>query len=318
MAFPVGELAGVFAALAWAGGSLLFERLGRGNHASAGAINAAKCTVGLAVLFAAGLAVNGSPLALSMAPPDLALLAASAVIGLAIGDTAFFGALREIGVSRSVLLLSTAPIFAVLIESAVRGAFPPGNDLAGIALTLAGLGVVLLGQGGGPPPSPASSDSSAASVISAAAARPGRLGKGVALGALAGLSQGVGSLLSRAATRGSVDPLSASWLRLSVGLLTLLVVGTATGQARGWVRQLKTPGLFGRIAAASLLGTVLGLFLSQVSLARSSSGGVASTLLATSPIFALPLSHLWGGERITPRAVAGVALAFSGIALLLS
>src|SRR4051794_11646292 len=107
MVFPIGELAGVLAALTWAAGSMLFERLSRGASAAPAAINGAKCLVGLGVLFTAGLFVNGSPLSLSMSTSDMALLTASSVVGIAVGDTAFFGALREIGASRSVLLLST-------------------------------------------------------------------------------------------------------------------------------------------------------------------------------------------------------------------
>ena len=43
-----------------------------------------------------------------------ALLALSGVIGLTLGDAAYFGAMAILGVRRALLLLSTAPVFAAI------------------------------------------------------------------------------------------------------------------------------------------------------------------------------------------------------------
>jgi drug/metabolite transporter (DMT)-like permease len=292
----VGELAGVTAALCWAIGSILFERLGR-SGSSPWATNLAKCLFGAFVLLAARVILVGGALPVGASPVDLGLLGVSAVVGLTIGDTAFFGALGELGAPRAVLLLSTAPIFAVLIECGLRRALPPGRELIGVGLTLAGVGIVVGQKARGPDAGPVSP-------------------RGIALGLVAGVAQAVGSLLSRAATREGIDPLGASWFRLAIGSGALILVGLVAGQLPGWWRQLTAPGVLARTAAASSIGTVFGLFLSQVALARSSSAGVASTLLATSPIFALPLAHLLGTERGTWRSALGILVAFAGIARL--
>ena len=54
----------------------------------------------------------------------------------------------------------------------------------------------------------------------------------------------------------------------------------------------------------------------QLAIARCSSTGVATTLLATSPIFALPIAHYTGHERISARAIAGTVVGLGGIVIL--
>lgn len=289
----LGALAGLVAALCWAIGSLLFERIGKVG-ASAGAMNLGKTSASALVVFLVSVALRGRMLPEGVTPSELGMLAASAVVGLTIGDTAYFTSIRAIGATRGVLLLSTAPLFAVAIELPTRGV-PPPRELAGVALTLAGIALVL--------------------------ARPGAVkehasARGVLFGLLAGLCQAVGSLLSRGATQGAVDPLSATWMRLLVGAAALAAIGVASGSFATWLRELGRGRTFARVAGASFVGTVLGLFLSQVALAKASSAGVATTMLATSPLFALPIAHATGGDAITLRSVIGALLAVLGIALL--
>ncbi|MCK7522700.1 MAG: DMT family transporter [Ignavibacteriales bacterium] len=61
-------------------------------------------------------------------------------------------------------------------------------------------------------------------------------------------------------------------------------------------------------------GTFLGIFLQQLSLQRIPAG-ITQTLIATSPIFVLPISALLG-EKIGIRAVLGALLAIIGVALI--
>jgi drug/metabolite transporter (DMT)-like permease len=70
----------------------------------------------------------------------------------------------------------------------------------------------------------------------------------------------------------------------------------------------------GAIAIAAFGGTYLGIWLQQIAL-KLSPAGIAQTLLATSPLFVLPIVALLG-EKITLRATVGVSIAIAGIALL--
>ena len=88
------------------------------------------------------------------------------------------------------------------------------------------------------------------------------------------------------------------------------------GHLGPWVRDLGRDRAWAKVSGAALIGTVGGIWLSQLALANTASTGVATTLLATSPIFALPLAHFVGHERITGRGVAGTLLAIGGVVLL--
>jgi drug/metabolite transporter (DMT)-like permease len=289
----LGELAALGAAACWAVSSQLFERVGK-DRVSAGALNLAKCTMGAGVLVLATAVVRGRALPSGVSGAELGLLAASAAVGLAVGDTAFFAALKALGSSRALLLLSMAPVFVVGIEAPLAGRAPPAGDLLGIGLAMGGLGLVLWKPAGGP-----------------------LSWGGVGWGLLAALGQAGGSVLSRVATQGTLDALSASWFRLAVGATGVFLAGAAGGQFRGWRAELRAPGILARVALAAFFGTVLGLSLMQAGLTYSRSGGVASALISLSPVFSLLLARWAGTEKLSVRAVVGAVVALVGVLWLL-
>lgn len=292
---PIGELSAILAALAWAIGSLLYGLIGR--RASAGTMNAGKLLTGVVVLAAARLAWTGSAWPAGVSRWDLGLLAVSGLIGLAVGDTAYFGAIRAVGAPRALLILSAAPVIATGL-GLMLGERLTGLDVAGIVVTLLGIVLVIYRR----PDATASSRAA--------------LGRGVALAVLAAACQAVGAVLARKAMQGGVDPLGASVIRLAVGLCGMVVVGSMGGQARMWLAELGQDRNWAKIAGAALIGTCIGVFLSLVALSYSRSVGVASTLLATSPVFVLPMAHAFRIEKATLRGVVGTLVAVAGVALL--
>lgn len=289
-----GELAALAAALTWAIGSLLFGRIGR--TVPPGAMNLGKLVAAGAMLALTHLVISRHPfLPPGVAGSALVLLALSGVAGLTIGDTAYFGAIVALGVPRAILLLSSAPVFAALIGWLWLGERVALRAVLGIGLTLSGIVLVVARRAVGGPPLTA---------------------RGLALGMVAALGQASGSVLSRKAMQGGFDPLAAAVGRIAVGAIGLWAVAWATGHARGWHGALAKDRAWLWVSLTAMIGSYGGIWLSQLALAHASSTGVASTLLATSPVFALPLAHFFGGERMTGRSAIGVLLAMAGIALL--
>lgn len=68
------------------------------------------------------------------------------------------------------------------------------------------------------------------------------------------------------------------------------------------------------IFIATFGGTYLAIWLQQTSL-KYASAGIAQTLLATSPIFIIPIA-VQMGEKISVRSVFGVLVAVVGISFL--
>ncbi|HSN57128.1 MAG TPA: DMT family transporter, partial [Candidatus Sulfomarinibacteraceae bacterium] len=131
----LGELASLTAAALWATSVVLF----RGPIASWGAraVNLAKCLIG-AVLLALTLPATGGYAELATAPGrDLAFIALSGLVGLTLGDTALFAAVARLGAHRTLLVQTTAPVFAGLLAAAGGERLAPGQ-LLGAAVVLAG------------------------------------------------------------------------------------------------------------------------------------------------------------------------------------
>jgi len=295
MAAVTGQLAALAAALLWAVASLAYGRLGQ--SASPLQLNLLKGLVAIALLGLTLLLV-GQPLpATGPLPP--ALLALSGVLGIGIGDTAFFAALVRLGARRALLLETLAPPLAALLAWGALGEALAAAAWAGIGLTVLGVAWVI-------------SERTPAAVIAREQAK-----QGIGWGLLAAAAQAGGAVLSRAALAGSaLSPLWGALLRLSAG--TLLVAGLLgawqwrrSGHAS---RPHWSPRFLGAIALTASGSTYLGIWLQQTAL-KLAPAGIAQTLGATSPLFVLPIAVSLG-ERVSGRAVLGALVAVGGIALL--
>ncbi len=322
-----GPLAAAMAAMLWAIATALFERAGR--CISARVLNMTKGLIG-SVLLGTTLAVLGT------APPDrmplVVLLIVSGIIGLGLGDTAFFMALRCIGLRHVLLLQLLAPIFTGLIAAVWLDEVLPTVAWLGIAVTLGGLGWVISERGSG----------------AAAHAGKGEWTRGVIFGLVAALSQSVGAVISRdVMVDPNVDALWAALIRLLSGALVLapIIVIWRGSQPprradtkqiaeentemdcarplrffaplrliRNTVQRLGL-GIVVAVLVATVLGTCIAVSLQQAAF-KYTEAATAQTLLSLTPLFALPIAAL-RGERITARSVIGALIATAGVALFL-
>jgi drug/metabolite transporter (DMT)-like permease len=294
--------AALAAAFCWALSSLLWRRLP--TSLSAARLNLLKNLLAVALLL---------PLALllpwRLSPRPLALLALSGVLGIALGDTLFFAALRRLGTRRTLTIDAGGPAVTSLAGVALLGEVPRPAQWLGIGLI--SLAVLLVVQqrpaGTGAPGREAAADGVAID------------GPGVAL-ALGALACGSGgALLARAGLlAGGPAPLQAATLRLAAAALVMLPL------LKGLPRAVQGPRPAWRrwplALAATLLGTSAGIALQQTALAGLP-GGLAVALLSTAPVMALPLAALegdrpgWRGVLAAAAALAGVSLVVGLVAL---
>jgi drug/metabolite transporter (DMT)-like permease len=311
---PIGESFALTAALCWAIGSVLFSRIGR--TVSPAAMNLVKCLSAATLLTLARVALSPSLGPVRLTRGSAGLLAMSAVIGLTVGDTAYFASMVRIGAPRAILLLSSAPVFAAIGGALLLGEALTARTAAAIGLTLAGIALAVTSRPDRTSEPVDAHRDTHGDRGSTDAAGPRVRRHGVAFGLLAGLCQAGGSLLSRRAMADGLDPLAAAAGRVTLGGIALLASGWILGRARPWLREAATDGAWARIAGASVIGTFAGIWMAQIALARAASVGVASTLLATSPIFALPLARWIGREPVRARGVLAALLAVAGVALM--
>jgi drug/metabolite transporter (DMT)-like permease len=107
----LGEMAGIAAALAWAANGLLIRAHGSGLHAIV--INALRCTLA-AVFF-----VLIWPFISDRQPVPLQawlFLGFSLVVGLGIGDSIYFEAVKRIGVARAMSISMAYPVLTAVLS----------------------------------------------------------------------------------------------------------------------------------------------------------------------------------------------------------
>ncbi len=306
----IGETAALSAALLWALASVLFADIGR--HIRAINLNLIKgvfaCLLMLALL-AGGSLLGAEAYDLStlgrIPLQGYILLIISGIIGIAIGDTAYFACLRRIGPQKGLMLESTAPIIAALLALALYQETLSGFAWLGILLTTGGVIIVIRW-----------SHSSFGFET--------RL-NGIAFGMLAAFCQATGIVLSRGALlTDEVEPLTSGLVRLGAAVFIMALWFALRGTLRPWASERQSlaaamSGIFHhrlllRLTGAITLGTFLAIWLMQTSV-KFTSAGITQTLLATCPLFGMLIALIQGHRQI-PLVWCGLLLGIAGVALL--
>jgi len=291
----LGEGACLIAALLWAVAVVLF----RGPIAAWGArtANLVKCLMGT-VLLALTLPFFGGLSAFSGIPMrDIGFIALSGVIGLTIGDTLLFAAIGRLGAHKTLVLQTSAPIFAGLLAAAA-GERLGASQLIGAAIVVFGV-IIVVGSGG----------------------RGTNGGRSIALGGvvfalLGAFGQGAGVVLAKEGLD-TLGAMPATLLRLVAGTMGLLLAAALGGGLSKMRTAFKDSGPMKRMVPAAFLGTYLALLLMMFGVALAPAT-VAAVLLATSPIFSLVIEAAVDRKRPTTLAVVGTIVAVVGVAILVS
>ncbi len=291
----IGEFAALATALSWAVAARIFQQLGQSFTALN--LNLWKGVFGIVALLLitqANVLTHNYPLELYF------WLILSGVIGIGLGDTFFFQALKRIGDSQTILIAeTTAPIFTALRAMAWINEWLSWAQWLGVALVLLSVDRVIILR-----------KRNSIAVFSAS---------GYFFAALAALCQALGAVVSRdILTRYAIDPFDASLVRLLGGLFILCLLITAT-QGR-WLPRVSGLSvqqkrvLLLHFVAAVVLGTFAGLYLQMLALTHAKAA-VVQTLFATSVILSLLVAKVMG-ERIDKRIFAWSLMALSGVAIL--
>jgi len=300
----IGEIAGITVSLFWSFGSVFFTIAGR----RAGVLNLNAIRIAIAVgLLGATHLVLFRTLAPNANGAQWSYLALSGVIGLALGDLAYFGCLVTLGPRRGVLLLSTSPIFASVVGFLVLGEALGGWAILGIGVTIAGVLWVVL----------ESEERSEERPLETKAKTTG-----VLLGVGGSACQGVGLVISKygmldaASDPGApLNPLSAALIRMAVAAVVMWTVMALLRRHSEVRRVLNDRTAMGAMFGGAFFGPFLGVWLSMVAVTYTYAG-VASTLMSLMPVMVIPIVWIHYRQRTTWRGFLGAAVAIVGIAVL--
>jgi drug/metabolite transporter (DMT)-like permease len=239
-----------------------------------------------------------------------AWLAASAFVGYLFGDWCLFNCYLSIGARFGQLFMTLAPPMAAIAGWALLGETLTWKSILAMAVTLLGIAI---------------------SILSKEAGKQVHLTlplKGVLLGLGAGFGQGVGLVLSKVGMEhyaqlippdapsrmGTLLPFASTMIRALIGatgFLILMLLQKKTKELKAASHDRK--GL-GYALVMTIFGPVVGVSLSLMAV-RYTSAGIASTLMALTPVFILLPYALIYHQRIKARELLGVAVSMTGVAL---
>jgi drug/metabolite transporter (DMT)-like permease len=296
----VGETAAVATSCLWTLNSLLFASAGK--RIGSFSVNAYRIimAVGLLVLAHAILLGTILPVATN---GQWFWMGMSGVVGLGIGDFGYFAALVAIGPRRSVLLMALSPIFASIGAYLMLGETIPTFAVLGIAITLAGVIVVILEseERSGEEPSR-------------------RLRSyGVFFALIGAIGQGVGLVLSKKGIYLNpgviLNPLSATLIRMILGASFVWIIAVVARKFPELRRATKSKEGIRDTAAGAFIGPFMGVTLSMVAVTYASAG-VAQTLMSLMPVLIIPIVWILYKQRTSLRGVLGALIAVIGVAIL--
>lgn len=292
-----GEIAALGTAVLWTMTYLQFTVAVRRIGASL--LNRTRLTVALGFLILAHLIVHGTPFPLDAEAACWGWLVLSGVIGFAISDALLFRALLHLGAHRTSLLMALIPVTSALLAWVALGEQLTAIQAAAALVTVGGIASVVSAR---------ASDREAAS-----SDRRTSFGILCALGAV--VAQSLRYILSKQGMSGGFPILSTNVMQILAATVAVWVMAAFRGTIRGSLAPLRDRTAILSTIGGAFTGPFLGVSFSLVAL-YAAPVGIASTLMALTPVFLLPTSRFAFKERITLRAAIGTALAVGGVAIL--
>lgn len=223
----------------------------------------------------------------------------SSFVGLVLGDTFLFKAFSEIGPRVSLLIMSFAPPVAAILAFFVLGETLGQLAIIGIIVTTLGVSLVIFEK-----------DKTTNKFVL-------NNKMGILWATLGMIGQAVGLILAKIALKEvEIHPMVASITRILSAWIMLVPIGYMTKRFKlGFsVYKPHKNAIFAPTIGA-ILGPYLGITLSLVAI-NYAKVGIASTLMATTPIMMLPISHFLLKEKLVWQAIVGAFIAVLGIGLL--
>ena len=303
----IGEIISLVVAFSWTI-TALFAEVGSKRLGSL-QMNVIRMLLSLLMLGATLWWFTGSPYPLYADGQAWLWLSLSGFVGYLLGDYCLFNSYIWIGSRFGQLFMTLAPPTAAVAGFFILGETLAWNAWLGMMVTLTGIGISVLNKG-------TSNKLSLKLPL-----------KGVLFGIGAGVGQGVGLVLSKVGMNyyemsipvgeemvTDLLPFASTFIRAvtgAVGFLCLMGFQKQFHTLATSVRDFK-----GMNAAvwATITGPFIGVSLSLMAV-QYTEAGIASTLMALTPVFIIWPAHFFFGQKVTFKEVIGACISVAGVSL---
>jgi len=294
----MGEIAALATSFCWSLNSIQFTFAGR--RVGSRVVN--RVRLGLAVVFLSlsHLLLYGKPWPVQAEFYRWGWLGVSGALGLIIGDGSLFRAFLLIGPRRSMMLMTLVPVISTLAAWILLGEVLLPLEIVAILITVGGVAWVV-------------SERQAESESVDRDPQERVLGVLLGLGGAAG--QALGLVSAKRGLVGDFSALSATVIRMTVAAAVIWAVAAFRGEVTPTWEALKDRRARLWLVGGAFVGPFIGVWLSLIAV-RTAPVGIASTLMALSPIILIPFDHLIFGETVTLRSIVGTIVALAGAAVI--
>jgi len=290
----LGEIAAIATAFCWAGNAMFFENAGK--KVGSLAVNYIRLFIGLFLLSIFTLITRGMILPFDADTHVWKWLFISGIVGVVLGDLFLFEAFVILGARISMLIMSLVPPATALMGWLFLNESMSTIEIIGMTITVSGISLVILERDTGKKQVKLSHPI---------------MGILFALGGM--LGQSAGLILSKYGVK-DYNAFAATQIRLIAGVFGFtLIFLFKNNWKKLWV-ALKDFHAVSHIAAGSFLGPFIGISLSLIAVQKAKVG-IASTLIALSPLIITIFSIIFKHEKIYWKEIVGIFIALTGVAV---
>jgi drug/metabolite transporter (DMT)-like permease len=294
----MGEIAALATSLCWSLNSVQFTFAGR--RVGSRVVNRVRLAFAVVFLSLAHVLLYGRLWPIQAEPYRWGWLGLSGAIGLIIGDGALFHAFLLIGPRKSMVLMTLVPVISAVAAWGLLGETLLPVEIVAILITVGGIAWVVLERE--PEELPDDQDveeHTRGQVV------------GVLMGIAGATGQALGLVAAKRGLTGDFPALSATLIRMVVATAIIWLLALLRGQIGPTWQALRDKRARLLLLGGAFIGPFVGVWLSLIAV-RTAPVGIASTLMALSPILLIPFDHWIFGETITARSMVGTVVALAG------
>ena len=303
----LGDIISLTVAVSWTI-TALFAEVGSKRLGSL-QMNVIRMVLSLCLLGATLWWFTGSPVPLYADGKAWFWLSLSGFVGYLLGDYCLFNSYIWIGSRFGQLLMPLAPPTAAIAGFFMLGETLAGNAWVGMLVTLTGIGISVLNKG-------ASNKFSLKLPL-----------KGVLFGIGAGVGQGVGLVLSKVGMShfevsipagdemvADLMPFASTFIRAVTGAIGFLCVMGLQRKFHTLATSVRDRKGMNAAVWATITGPFIGVSLALMA-GQYTEAGIASTLMALTPVFIIWPAHFFFGQKVTFNEVVGACISVVGVSL---